>query len=212
MNENKIYGKDLSGWFFDRLFIYSNKYRIIFWGWLYRLIIKVKGVKFGYNLMLNGFPVIHRSQGSEIIIGNNCVLNSAKNSVIIRIYSPCRLITNRRDARIVFGNNTGATSSLFVAVSQIKIGNNVLIGANCIIIDNDFHNTDPQKRNDNDYEGRPIYIEDNVFIGFNCLILKGVTIGENSIIGANSVVVNSIPKNSIALGNPCKVILTRKWE
>ncbi len=59
---------------------------------------------------------------------------------------------------------------------------------------------------------RPITIENNVFIGYNCLILKGVTIGENSVIGANSVVSNSIPKNSIAIGNPCKLVIREDWD
>ncbi|HPT22616.1 MAG TPA: DapH/DapD/GlmU-related protein [Bacteroidales bacterium] len=121
-------------------------------------------------------------------------------------------MTLRKNAIITFGNNSGATASLFVAASKITVGNNVLIGANCTIIDNDFHNINPHKRDDSDYQGRSITIEDNVFIGFNCFILKGVTIGENSIIGANSVVINSIPKNTIAIGNPCKVIITRKWD
>ena len=49
-------------------------------------------------------------------------------------------------------------------------------------------------------------IEKNVWIGMNSVILKGVTIGDNSIIGAGSVVVKDVPKNTIAAGNPAKVI------
>jgi len=209
---DKLSNLDLSGWLSDRVFIYSNKYRILLSGWFYRLIIRIKGVRTGANLILNGRSVIHRTQNSEITFGNNCILNSARNSAIIGIYRPCTLVTLRKNAIITFGNNSGATASLFVAASKITVGNNVLIGANCTIIDNDFHNINPHKRDDSDYQGRSITIEDNVFIGFNCFILKGVTIGENSIIGANSVVINSIPKNTIAIGNPCKVIITRKWD
>jgi acetyltransferase-like isoleucine patch superfamily enzyme len=53
-----------------------------------------------------------------------------------------------------------------------------------------------------------IIIEDNVFIGTNAIVLKGVTIGTNSIIGAGSVVTHDIPPNSVAAGNPCKVIMS----
>ena len=53
-------------------------------------------------------------------------------------------------------------------------------------------------------------IEDNVWIGVNTTILKGVTIGENSIIGANSLVVKDIPPNVIAGGNPCKVLKAKQ--
>ena len=88
-----------------------------------------------------------------------------------------------------------------------------MIGGESMIFDTDFHNSDPNKRQDRtDCLARPVVIEDNVFIGTNCTILKGITIGENSVIGANSVVIESIPKNSIAIGNPCKVVIKRNWD
>ena len=68
------------------------------------------------------------------------------------------------------------------------------IGANCLIFDTDFHHSDPQKRlSDNPAPTRPIIINENVFIGTNCVILKGVTIGKNTAIGAGSVVVKRYP-------------------
>jgi maltose O-acetyltransferase len=76
-------------------------------------------------------------------------------------------------------------------------------------LDNDAHHADPTKREMGIIPSRPIIIEDNVFIGLQCVILKGVTIGKNSVIGANSVVFNNVPENSIAVGNPCKVIMRR---
>ena len=209
---NYFKNKDISGWFFERLYIYSNKYRILFLGWYYELYIKTKGVKYGTNPILNGRPLIHRAQGSSITLGHNCTLNSAKNSVMVGLNKPCTLVTYKKGAQITIGNNSGASGLVLVAASKISIGNNVLIGSGSTIVDNDFHNADPKKRNDTEYSSRPITIEDNVFIGFNCYILKGVTIGENSIIGANSTVFSSIPKNSIAIGNPCKVVIIKKWE
>jgi acetyltransferase-like isoleucine patch superfamily enzyme len=53
-----------------------------------------------------------------------------------------------------------------------------------------------------------VVLEDNVFVGINALILKGVRIGRNTIIGAGSIVTNNIPANCVAAGNPCKVIMT----
>jgi acetyltransferase-like isoleucine patch superfamily enzyme len=117
------------------------------------------------------------------------------------------------NSEIIIGNNVGATGTTIVAVTKVSIGNNVMIGAHSIIVDTDFHHPDPNIRLRNDVmPSRPVIIEDDVFIGYNCLILKGVTIGKNSVIGANSVVINSIPKNSIAIGNPCKVIIRKNWE
>ena len=54
----------------------------------------------------------------------------------------------------------------------------------------------------------PVRIEDNCWIGAGTVITPGVTIGENSVIGAGSVVTKDIPANSIAVGNPCKVVRT----
>lgn len=75
------------------------------------------------------------------------------------------------------------------------------MGANVTIMDSDQHTDDPRAGKD-----KPVRIEDNVWIGGGVTILKGVTIGRNSLIGAGSVVVKSIPENVIAAGNPCKVI------
>jgi len=169
-------------------------------------------VKLGSKIHFAGFPVIRRYPNSRILIGNNCILNSSKNSVLQGLMKPCKLITLNKNAEILIGQNVGASGTIIVSASKIRIGNNVLIGAHCTIVDTDFHNPDPRLRlNSEDIPSRPITIEDNVFLGYNCLVLKGVTIGENSVIGANSVVINNIPKNSIALGNPCKVIIRKDW-
>jgi acetyltransferase-like isoleucine patch superfamily enzyme len=212
MRIRKFRDIDFSGWVFDRFFMYSNKYRILLLGWFYKFTIKIKGVKYGRHLVLNGRPLIHRMQDSKINIGHSCIINSARNADVTGLVRRCALVTDRKNAEITIGDNSGITASLFVAISRITVGRNVLIGAYCTIVDNDFHDTNPKRRNENNYEGRPITIEDNVFIGFNCFILKGVTIGENSVIGANSVVVSNIPKNSIAMGNPCKVVLRKNWD
>jgi len=114
---------------------------------------------------------------------------------------------------IVFGNNSGGSGIMVIAATKIIVGNNVLIGSHTMIIDNDFHHSDPRKRYVNeDIPARRIIIEDNVFIGTNCMILKGITIGKNSVIGANSVVITSIPENSIAIGNPCKIVIKKRWD
>ena len=92
---------------------------------------------------------------------------------------------------------------------MIKIGNNVLIGSGCLITDTDSHplKWDDRLRNDDSKtKSKPIIIEDNVFIGARSIILKGVTIGYGSVIGAGSVVTQSIPPNVVACGNPAKII------
>ena len=163
----------------------------------------------GRNVKFNGFPIIRRYPNSAIRFGDNCKFNSSKNSISLGLSQPCVFDTGKEGAEIIFGNNSGATGLKIQARSRITIGNNVLIGAYCTILDNDSHNSNPTEREKSIIPSRPIIIEDNVFIGLNSVILKGVTIGKNSVIGANSVVFNSIPENSIAIGNPCKVIIKR---
>lgn len=195
---------------FWHIWIVKNKIRMIFTKELIQFYCQVRGVKVGEKVIFNGFPVIYRFRKSRIVFGHNCIFNSAKDSVIIGPIKPCTFITLNPDSEIILGNNVGISGSLIAAANRIKIGNNVLIGINCYIYDTDFHTTDPQKKlNGNTSPSRPIIIGDNVFIGANCVILKGVTIGKNSTIGAGSVVITNIPDNSIAIGNPCKVVIKK---
>ena len=95
-----------------------------------------------------------------------------------------------------------------VALSKITIEDEVLIGHNCSIIDNDGHDLAIDKRTTGTPKAKDVYISKNVFIGNNVSILKGVTIGKNSIIGNGSLVTKDIPENTIAAGNPAKLIRT----
>ena len=97
----------------------------------------------------------------------------------------------------------------------IRVGSRVLIASN-VQFYTSSHPVLPQERFVSDWEkigttffrtyARSIEIQDNVWIGGGSIILAGVTIGENSVVGAGSVVTRSIPANCVAVGNPCKVI------
>jgi acetyltransferase-like isoleucine patch superfamily enzyme len=208
--EIKQYKKlDYSGIFFHALYLIKRNITILFFNRFINYSCSIKGIKLGKNIVFNGNPLIRRYPNSTISFGDNCRFNSSKNSLTIGLHQPCSFVTVGENAEILFGNNSGASGLKIHARSKIIIGNNVLIGSNCTILDNDAHHADPTKREMGIIPSRPIIIEDNVFIGLQCVILKGVTIGKNSVIGANSVVFNNIPENSIAVGNPCKVIMRR---
>ncbi len=89
--------------------------------------------------------------------------------------------------------------------ARVTIGDDCFIGPN-VSIYTACHSTDPVERNTRQEWARPVTIGDNVWIGGSVTILPGVTIGDNVSIGAGSVVVHDIPSNTIAVGNPCKVI------
>lgn len=104
------------------------------------------------------------------------------------------------------GKNFYANYNLVLLDSEkITIGNNVMLGPNVSFytVDHPLHHTD---RNTFLEQAKPITIGNSVWIGGNTVILKGVTIGDNAVIGAGSVVTKDIPKNSLAFGNPCKVV------
>jgi len=156
------------------------------------------GIKKGCRFF--GVPRFHRDFFSSIEIGENCVFRSDQSSNLIGVNHRCILSTHGKDAKIKIGDNCGFSGVSIGAAREIRIGNNVLCGANVVITDFDWHlnisNTQPEA----------VTIHDNVWIGLNTVVLKGVEIGENSIVGANSLVVRSIPPNVIAGGNPCKVL------
>ena len=87
---------------------------------------------------------------------------------------------------------------------EIYIGDSTMIGPN-VTLCTTGHPADPQLREMVAHYSLPIHIGRNVWIGSNAVILPGVTIGDNSIIGAGAVVTRDIPANVIAVGNPCRV-------
>ena len=106
------------------------------------------------------------------------------------------------------GREFAMSGGSLVAADRIIIGNHVTIGANSVLIDTDFHPIEPSARNTAPQAGEtaPVIIEDHVFIGMNCLVLKGVKIGQGSMVGAGSVVSSDIPAGVVAAGNPARVI------
>lgn len=151
-------------------------------------------------------PRFYRTPLSKIIIGDNCTFRSDATSNLAGVNRRCIIATHRENSSIQIGDNSGFSGAVIGAAGSITIGNNVLCGANVFITDFDWHNTDPVMRRSNILEYKPVIIEDNVWLGINTVILKGVRIGKNSVISANSIVGKDIPANVVASGNPCKII------
>lgn len=91
---------------------------------------------------------------------------------------------------------------------SVKIGSGVNIAWDCNILDRDYHAFESPVE-----VKKPVVIEDRVWIGARCIILKGVTIGEGSVVAAGSVVTHNVPKGVLVAGNPAKVIRENiKWK
>ena len=172
-----------------------------FWSFYNILSAKWWGVKIGSHSSFLGKTHFERLQNTSITIGDFCIFNSSKTSNLIGLYSPCIFYTAKEYSTIKIGNNCGFSGTRIWAAKRVILGNNVRCGANTYITDSDAHPEDYRAGDD-----KPVYIDENVWLGTNVVVLKGVHIGANSLIGANSVVTRDIPANVVAVGNPCRVI------
>lgn len=107
---------------------------------------------------------------------------------------------------IKVGENFYANHNLTILdCAEVKFGNNVFIGPNCSFY-TAGHPLDARQRNEGLEYAHPITVGDNVWLGGNVVVLPGVSIGNNAVIGAGSVVTKDIPDYAVAVGNPCRVI------
>lgn len=168
----------------------------------YRL--KIMGVSVGKGARFYGMPIVQLTPGSTITIGDRVVLCSDSRFTALGVNHPVVLRTLRPNANITIGDDTGISGGAICAAISIQIGKECLLGANVTIVDTDFHAIKPDGRryNNNTIEiaAAAVTVEDNVFIGTGAIVLKGVIIGHNSVIGAMSAVSQSVPRNEIWAG------------
>ena len=171
-----------------------------------RFFFKLKGISYGENFTIMGkVSVVGRGM---ISIGDNFYMSSGNHVNPISANLQGAFFMGSPNARITIGNNVGLSGTRMWVHESLTIGDNVKIGGGVLIIDTDSHPIDYKTRriSNEGMKFAPIVIEDDAWIGAQSIILKGVTIGARSIIGAGSVVTKSIPADCIATGNPCKVI------
>ncbi len=123
--------------------------------------------------------------------------------------------------RCTVGDYTLLNGALIMAEERIEIGSYCLISWNVGIADSDFHPVDPAARRQDamalapfakdrpprpEIRTKPVIIRDNVWIGMGAVILKGVTIGENSVVAAGAIVTRDVPPNTVVAGNPAQIV------
>lgn len=187
--------------FIHILFVIWNMYKF-----------KSKNTSIGKKFRAIGYVSLKIGKGSDVSIGDNFVLISGNmyNTIGRNIQSCIQIDDN---AQLLIGNNVGMSNVSIWASHSIHIGNNVKVGADTIILDSDMHSLNYIQRRDYitdiaNASKKAVIIGNDVFIGTRSIICKGVNIGDNSIVGAGSVVVKNIPKNEIWAGNPAKFIKT----
>lgn len=175
--------------------------------WLYTrwccFKMRLWGVEFGKKCSFRGNMVFYRGVGATIVIGDDCAFNNDSH-FNFRGINHRSILQAVNGGEIKIGNHCGFSGVSIVSSVNITIGNDVMCGTNVMIGDrNDHEDKYPE------WQPLPVKIGNNVWIGMNSIVMRGVTIGDDSIIGANSVVTKDIPSNCIAAGNPCKVIRER---
>lgn len=164
--------------------------------------------------ILGALPIIKAPGNGRIIIGDNVVLNSDFKNSNTSLTTKVKFVVGLHGT-IKIGNNCDLNGTCMVAYDEIEIGDFCQFASSSLIADTDFHSVKPDIRL-NQMQGIPfsfdevkkkkIKIGNNVWVGWNTIILKGVTIGDNSVIAAGSVVVKNVPANVMVAGNPAVVI------
>jgi acetyltransferase-like isoleucine patch superfamily enzyme len=149
----------------------------------------------GKGLNIVGRPLIHGK--GKILAGDNLELRAL--AFPIEIFVEENAVLKIGDDVLI---NQGVTIS---ALKKIEIGNQTLIGDQTTIYDADWHGIDGNLN-----KASPVTIGNHVWVCAKVIILKGVNIGDNSIVAAGSVVTEDVDKNSIAAGNPAKKIGSTK--
>src|SRR4030081_2478828 len=157
------------------------------------------------------FRHLRSKNPGAVVIGNH-----------VSLYAGCSFSVGEKGSCTI-GDFTLLNGALIMAEDKIKIGSHCLVSWNVGIADSDFHPLEPAQRlidaqalapyfKDRPPRPKlktaPVKIGDNVWIGMNAVILKGVTIGDNSVVEAGAVVTKSIPANTIVAGNPAVVVKT----
>jgi acetyltransferase-like isoleucine patch superfamily enzyme len=158
-----------------------------------------KNVFFAFPMSLRG--------GKYIKLGTNVGIDQR-----LRLDAIEEFLGDKFNPEIIIGDNVSIQKDCHIgAIDKIIIGNNVLLASKVYISDHSHGEITkealllpPALRKL--YSKGPVVIEDNVWLGEGVVVLPNVTIGENSIVGANSVVTKSIPRNSVVAGNPARII------
>jgi maltose O-acetyltransferase len=150
-------------------------------------------------------PVLFVGSG-RVVLGDRVQFGWKRSPLFYTGY--CHVEVAGPDAVIELGDRTEINNNSMLKSEGpgIRVGRDGLFGAHVEIFDSDFHELHPRRRHGGTPRMAPVDIGENVFMGMSVKVLKGVTIGADSVIGAGAVVTSSIPAGVIAAGNPARVV------
>jgi acetyltransferase-like isoleucine patch superfamily enzyme len=175
---------------FDPSYVWDNGRAVVNARWALR-----KADHVGDRVRLRGRPAV--DNGGRMIIGRRVQLVST--IATLELVSGEGGLLEIGEATLV---NFGCS---LVALELVRIGADCHIGPYTMMLDNDFHRVEPERRLERP-PSRPIVVEDNVWIGARSIIMSGVTVGRDSCVGAGSVVTSDVPSRTLVAGVPARVI------
>lgn len=163
--------------------------------------LKKNNVIYGEGLRGNRCKIVNRG---TIMLGDHVSLNSHPEGDPNRT----RLFAYFKTSKIIIGDSCILNGTTIFARTSVEIGENCLFGPGVVIVDNNSHSTsiDPIARRSEEPVEAPIKIGNNVWVGRSSLIMKGVHIGDNSIIAAGSTLTKDVPDSQMFGGNPARFI------
>lgn len=185
-----------------RLLGWERSLRLSLWGAFARIVyhtplFKLRCSEFGRGLyLIGGIPLVMGPL--RLKLGDDVSIHGKSTLIGAKVFD---------NPTLTVGSNSCLGYQLIVDVGcDVTIGNHVFIGDRVSILSYDGHPVKPEERHlpASRASSKPIVIKDNVWISGNCVILKGVTIGEGSVIANGSVVTSKVPPNCLAIGNPAR--------
>lgn len=154
-----------------------------------------RATSLGSRVRLRGRPQVVAH--GDMVIGDRVQLVST--------VAKLELVT-RPGAELRIGERTLVNfGTSIVAYDRVTIGSRCLIGTNCMIVDTPFHGVDPDRRFEPPAP-QPVTIGDNVWLAARVVVLPGVTIGDDAVVGIGSIVTSDIPARTLAVGSPARVV------
>lgn len=169
-------------------------------GWWYRIKFRLQFKKFTAGRFFRVYGPLVVSGPGRVKLGSNClIISNAIKPVCIRTLS--------REAVVTLGDSSGLNGTSIQAVERVEIGDLSNI-ADAYITDTSSHSLARARRTESvtDVRSRPVHIGKNVWVSVQTVILDGVTIGDDSVVGACTLVKENVPEGVFVAGNPMKVI------
>ena len=202
-----IHFKYLIGFNFIKTKYRQLKNKLEIFGKLRKSKIKISGdnniLYIGKNTLLRDSNIFIKGNNNILYIGDDCVVNNTS------------IILDNEGSEIRIGNKTSIAKVQIVSLEpyKIEIGEDCMLSYDIEIRNTDSHKIYDKNTNERINEGSSINIGNHVWLGMRAIILKGVTIGDNSIVAAGSIVTKDVKANTIVSGNPARQVKENKnWS